>query len=80
MWTKGAPTDDLYLSTGIEEIRRVEIFYDRGVAEIFLNDGEAAGAILSNCTDIDGSFAATLSADMTGQATVELRALHGIWE
>lgn len=80
IWTKGAPTDDLYLSTGTEEIRRVEIFYDRGVAEIFLNDGEAAGAVLSNCTDIDGSFEATLSADMTGQATVELRALHGIWE
>jgi beta-fructofuranosidase len=30
----------------VRRVRRVEVFYDRGIAEIFLNDGQAAGTII----------------------------------
>ncbi|MFT8358199.1 glycoside hydrolase family 32 protein [Bifidobacterium aquikefiri] len=77
--TYGSPTDDLHLSSGISEVRTIEIFYDRGIAEIFLNKGEAAASVLSACDGRTGTFSARLSGLLDGEAKVELRELRGIW-
>jgi sucrose-6-phosphate hydrolase SacC (GH32 family) len=76
--THGSHTDALHLHAGISDIRKIEIFYDRGVAEIFLNDGEAAGAVLSACAGENGTFMMSHAADQQS-VTLELRKLNSIW-
>ncbi|MFT8640069.1 glycoside hydrolase family 32 protein [Bifidobacterium sp.] len=78
--THGSNTDSLHLSSGICDARTMEIFYDRGIAEIFLNHGEAAAAVLSACNGEDGMFQAQFDEAMNGQAKVEVRELRGIWD
>ncbi|NMN01297.1 Glycosyl hydrolases family 32 N-terminal domain-containing protein [Bifidobacterium sp. DSM 109958] len=81
--TTGLPTDGFDFTSATERIERVEVFYDHGIAEVFVNDGEDAGAILfdCNCTG-DGSGspdpAATFAVEgLDGTAEVrELRPMH----
>lgn len=53
-FSKGAPTDCLSCTVDVESVRRVEVFYDRGIIEVFVNDGEAAGAMLVDDPRADG--------------------------
>lgn len=47
--------------SNVTSVRRVEVFYDRGIAEVFLNDGEAAATIVVPDPRADaGTFSATL--------------------
>ncbi|MDN6233794.1 MAG: glycoside hydrolase family 32 protein, partial [Bifidobacterium crudilactis] len=75
----GSQTDALELHAGITDVRRIEIFYDRGIAEVFLNNGEAAAALLSPCNNEEGAFRMS-QASQDSSVTVDLRRLHGIWE
>jgi sucrose-6-phosphate hydrolase SacC (GH32 family) len=77
--TLGSQTDALELHAGISDVRRIEIFYDRGIAEVFLNNGEAAAALLSPCNDEEGAFRMS-QASQDSSVTVDLRRLHGIWD
>ncbi|MDN6459876.1 MAG: glycoside hydrolase family 32 protein, partial [Bifidobacterium crudilactis] len=77
--TLGSQTDALELHAGITDVRRIEIFYDRGIAEVFLNNGEAAAALLSPCNNEEGAFRMS-QASQDSSVTVDLRRLHGIWE
>lgn len=44
--SRGMGSDDVTCEARVDEVRRVEVFYDRGIIEVFVNDGEAAGAML----------------------------------
>lgn len=64
--TQGAPTDGIDFTSGLDRVDRVEVFQDGDITEVFLNDGEAAGAILfagdgTGVDDLVGDFA--MSAD-----------------
>lgn len=74
--TEGLPTDGFDYVSATDGVRRVEVFYDHGVAEVFVNDGEDAGAILFDCDEADEpDFAAGFAiAGLSGNADVrELR-------
>jgi sucrose-6-phosphate hydrolase SacC (GH32 family) len=75
--THGCNMDGLDLHSGISEIRRIEIFYDHEIAEIFLNDGQAAAAIISPCTALDGVFGIRHSS--VNRVEVALKSLKSIW-
>ena len=38
------------------EVKRIEVFYDHGIIEVFVNDGEAAGAMLAYDERENGGF------------------------
>ena len=75
--TKGTIVDDDDFDSGIADVRRVEIFFDRSVVEVFLNDGEAAGSMLFQGKDGDGEF--RLAADGKVERT-DVRSLGSIWK
>ncbi|WP_276313205.1 glycoside hydrolase family 32 protein [Bifidobacterium sp. CP2] len=76
--TAGLPTDGFDYVSATGRVERVEVFYDRGVAEVFVNDGEDAGAILFDCDGMaDDGFSSPLVVErLDGEAVV--RELHGI--
>ena len=74
--SSGLPTDGFDYVSATDEIRRVEVFYDHGVVEVFVNDGEDAGAILFDCDEADepGFTVRASIVGLTGDAEVrELR-------
>ena len=42
--------------THVDEVKRIEVFYDHGIIEVFVNDGEAAGAMLAYDERKNGGF------------------------
>lgn len=74
--TKGTVVDDVDFDSGITDVRRVEIFFDRSVVEVFLNDGEAAGSMLFQGKDGDGEFRLT-AGKVEG---ADVRGLNAIWQ
>lgn len=55
-FSQGAPSDDLACVTHVDEVKRIEVFYDHGIIEVFVNDGEAAGAMLAYDERENGGF------------------------
>lgn len=53
----------------LTDIHRVEVFYDRGIAEVFLNDGQAAGTIVVPDPRADQGFLTAIVPE-GGQLTV----------
>lgn len=74
--TKGTVVDDIDFDSGIADVRRVEIFFDRNVVEVFLNNGEAAGSMLFQGADGDGEFRFVADGKVD---CVDVRVLDGIW-
>ena len=68
--SQGAPSDDLACVAHVDEVHRVEVFYDHGIIEVFVNDGEAAGAMLAYDTRENGMLT------VAGDADCEVRALR----
>ena len=68
--SQGAPSDDLACVTHVDEVKRIEVFYDHGIIEVFVNDGEAAGAMLAYDERENGGFS------ITGNADCEVRTLR----
>ena len=74
--TTGLPTDGFDYVSATKRVERVEVFYDHGVAEVFVNDGEDAGAILFDCDNVNAPDFRTETAisGLAGSAVVrELR-------
>ena len=72
----GLPTDRFDYVSATKQIERVEVFYDHGVAEVFVNNGEDAGAILFDCDTVNApDFTTELTVtELSGTITVhELR-------
>lgn len=75
--THGLNVDDVDFDAGLDDVRRVEVFFDRTVAEVFLNDGEAAGSMLFEAAP--GRAACRVEAK--GQVrSLTVRDLHSIWQ
>mgnify|MGYP002236654859 FL=1 len=74
--TKGTVVDDIDFDSGIADVRRVEIFFDRNVVEVFLNNGEAAGSMLFQGADGAGEFRFVADGKVD---CVDVRVLDGIW-
>ena len=55
-FSQGAASDDLACVTHVDEVKRIEVFYDHGIIEVFVNDGEAAGAMLAYDERENGGF------------------------
>lgn len=68
--SQGAPSDDLACVARVDEVRRVEVFYDHGIIEVFVNDGERAGAMLAYDDRGLGGL------DVNGEADCTVRALR----
>ena len=54
----------------VDTVKRIEVFYDHGIIEVFVNDGEAAGAMLAYDERENGGFS------ITGNADCEVRILR----
>lgn len=74
--TRGLNVDDVDFVSEVDHVRRVEVFFDRNIAEVFLNDGEAAGSMLFQ--PAAGPVDCTLRAQ-DGVGGFEARTLNGIW-
>ena len=74
--TTGTVVDDVDFDSGIADVRRVEVFFDRSVVEVFLNSGEAAGSMLFQGADGAVEFRVTASGKIDG---LDVRELNGIW-
>ena len=74
--TKGTVVDDIDFDSGIADVRRVEIFFDRNVVEVFLNNGEAAGSMVFQGADGDGEFRFVADGKVD---CVDVRVLDSIW-
>lgn len=48
--------EDVSCQASVEQIARIEVFYDHGVLELFVNDGEAAASMLLNDQRSDGEL------------------------
>lgn len=68
--SRGASSDGVVCEARVDRVERVEVFYDRGVIEVFVNDGEQAGAMLAYDPRDHGVF------ELDGEAACEVRALR----
>ena len=74
--TTGTVVDDVDFDSGIADVRRVEVFFDRNIVEVFLNSGQAAGSMLFQGVDGDGEFRVASTGKIDG---LDVRALNSIW-
>ena len=66
------------LFRSVEEVRDLEIYVDRRVAEVYVNGGEAAGTKVFYNSSTDGCFA--LNAETPEHvAWVEVACMKSIW-
>ena len=62
--------------SGIHDVRHIEVFFDHQVAEVFLNDGEAAGTMLFQA----GEPQVRMELDAQGNVTAcKVNTLNTIW-
>lgn len=74
--THGLQVDDVDFVTAVEQVRRVEVFMDRTIIEVFVNDGEDAGSMLFDPQQAEVRCAL----DARGDARFErVCALRGAW-
>lgn len=74
--THGLAVDGNDFDAGITGVRRVEVFFDRTVAEVFLNNGEAAGSMLF---EAEPGLAACQVTAAGSVRSLTVRELRSIW-
>lgn len=76
--TKGVKSEGVCFKADVEEVRDLEIYVDRRVAEVYVNGGEAAGTKVFYNSSTDGCFA--LDAETPEHvAWVEVACMKSIW-
>lgn len=70
-------TDGVSFPSGIEDVRTIEIFGDRRLYEVFLNDGEAAGAKVFYQDHPDGCLEADFPTG--GLEKMEVYYMKSVW-
>ena len=76
--TKGVKSEGIDFKADVEEVRDLEIYMDRRVAEIYVNEGEAVGTKLFYNTLQNGCFElCAMKAGNVRQA--ELVMMKSIW-
>ena len=75
--TKGTASEHIAFETEVDSVRNLEIFVDRRVVEVFVNDGERAGAKLFYSGSRSGCFVSRFLDE--GAVHMTVRAMKGIW-
>lgn len=76
--TKGVKSEGIDFAADVEEVRDLEIYMDRRVVEVYVNEGEAVGTKVFYNTSQDGCF--ELCAMRVGNIErVELAMMKSIW-
>ncbi|KAB7786456.1 glycoside hydrolase family protein [Bifidobacterium cebidarum] len=76
--TTGLPTDGFNYTSKTNRIDRIEVFYDHGITEVFVNNGEDAGSILFDCDEFDSPDFATEFSVRELSGSIALRGLRSI--
>lgn len=76
--TEGVASHYVKFDTQIEKLKTVEIFADRRLIEVYLNDGEEAGTKLFYHDNRDGVFQAKF-ADENSVEQIEIYKMKSIW-
>ncbi len=76
--TEGVRSENVECVTEIECLKNVEIFVDRRVTEVFVNDGEEAGTKLFYQDKNDGIFTADFENEECVES-IEVYGMKGIW-
>lgn len=76
--TEGVKSKYVKFTTEIEHIEKAEIFVDRRLTEIFINDGEEAGTKLFYQDTNDGIFQASFQEEKN-VARIRIYEMEGIW-
>lgn len=76
--TDGVKSRYVTFVTETERVEKVEIFVDRRLTEVFINDGEEAGTKLFYQDSCDGIFHATFDTE-ENVARIRLNEMEGIW-
>ncbi|SCI08701.1 Beta-fructosidase [uncultured Ruminococcus sp.] len=76
--TAGVATESVRFPADVSAICTAEIFVDRRTVEIFLNDGEAAGAKVFYLDSADGSFSAEF-ADAAAVSELSVHRMNSVW-
>lgn len=77
--TRGVKSEGIHFGAEVEEVRTLEIYMDRRVVEVFVNEGEAAGTKVFYNTLKNGCF--ELYADEPEKiALAELAGMKSIWQ
>lgn len=77
--TKGVPSETVRFPADVDEVRRLDIFVDRRVVEVFINGGEAAGTRLFYSETTDGFFQAVFS-QQEAVGRLEISPMQSIWK
>lgn len=76
--TKGVKSEGINFRADVKEVAVLEIYMDRRVAEVYVNEGEAAGTKLFYNSSSHGCF--VLKAEKPGNiAEAEVSLMNGIW-
>lgn len=76
--TKGVKSEGICFKADVEEVRELEIYMDRRVAEVYVNGGEAAGTKVFYSGSTSGCFA--LDAEMPENVVwAEAACMKSIW-
>ena len=76
--TKGVRSENVQFVTEVEQLQKAEIFVDRRLIEVYLNDGEAVGTKLFYQDNRDGVFQAEFG-EAAKVGRVCLWKMDGIW-
>lgn len=75
--TKGVKSETISFTSDVEKVTEIEIFVDRRLVEVYLNDGEGAGTKLFYHHSKEGQFAARFEENILENAQVRL--VNGAW-
>lgn len=76
--TEGVKSKYVNFETEVEQVKKVEIFVDRRLTEVFINDGEEAGTKLFYQDSSDGIFKASFQEE--GEVDrIQIFAMESIW-
>lgn len=76
--TSGVKSEDIFFKADVEEVLELEIFVDRRVVEVYINQGEAAGTKIFYQSSKDGCFVMD-SPYPEEVLDIEIAAMKPIW-
>lgn len=76
--TEGVKSKYVSFETAVEQVHKIEIFVDRRLTEVFVNDGEEAGTKLFYQDDGDGVFCAAFQWENAVER-IRIYEMKGIW-
>ena len=78
METYGVKTEGIKFQADVTEVKEVELFVDRRLVEVYINDGEAVGTKIFYHSDKNGCFILD-GADMQAVSYAEVYTMRSIW-